>query len=583
MPLQELPPAPKQQPSVSLHHPEKTGDNGHPSPATSSIQHEPNGELVEGGKQGAAETERAAASSMALSQNQNLEPEWAHGFQLFTILAAVTFVCFLILLDGTIVVAAVPRITDDFSSLDDIGWYGAAYQLGSAVFQPLTGKIYMKFKPKWTFLSFFVLFEIGSLICGVANSSGMLIGGRVVAGLGTSGVLNGIMLIVAECAPMQRRPTLVGIVMGTAQLGLASGPLFGGLLTEYATWRWCFYLNLPVGGLVAMMLVVVRIPQQHPRPPPMSVVRSLHSSLDLLGFAIFAPALIMLLLALQWGGTTFAWNSSQIIGLFCGAGATFIAFLLWDYHKGDAAILPFSIVCMRTVWTSCIVYGLFGSNLYTASYWVPVYFQGVKGASPAMSGVYILPMIIAHIFAALSSGPIVNKVGYYIPVALFAAVLLSSGSGLIATFSPSTSTGKWIGYQILYGAGRGLGLQMPLLAVQNTVPPPQLPIAMALVMFSQSFGAALFLSLAETIFSNSFGDLISEYAPLVNGQSVIDAGATGFRKIVSGTDLAGVLTAYAKSIDRVFYLAAGLGVGCFVFAWGMGWKDLRKKEEVSKA
>lgn len=195
--------------------------------------------------------------------------------------------------------------------------------------------------------------------------------------------------------------------------------------------------------------------------------------------------------------------------------------------------------------------------------------------------------------------------GYYIPVALFASVLLSVGSGLIATFSPSTPTGKWIGYQILYGAGRGLGLQMvclilpitdssahlvififlwqPIIAVQNTVPPQQIPIAMALVTFSQSFGAALFLSFAETTFSNSFGELIPKYAPSVNGQSVVAAGATGFRKIVSGTDLAGVLIAYAKSIDRIFYLAAGLGAGCFVFAWGMGWKDLRKKKEVSKA
>ena len=234
-----------------------------------------------------------------------------------------------------------------------------------------------------------------------------------------------------------------------------------------------------------MMLVLVRIPQQHPRPPPMSVVRSLHSKLDLLGFAIFAPALIMLLLALQWGGTTYTWNSSQIIGLFCGAGATFVVFLTWNYHKGDAAMIPFSIARRRTVWASCIVYGLFMGNLYTASYWVPVYFQGVKGASPTMSGVYILPMIIAHIFAALSSGPIgkdifpmvgtanaltVNKLGYYIPVALFAAVLLSVGSGLMATFSPSTPTGKWIGYQILYGAGRGLGLQMVCLISHITHP-----------------------------------------------------------------------------------------------------------------
>lgn len=167
-----------------------------------------------------------------------------------------------------------------------------------------------------------------------------------------------------------------------------------------------FYLNLPIGGLVAVMLFFVRIPMQHPRAPALTVLRTLHSNLDLLGFAIFAPALVMLLLALQWGGAKFAWNSSEIIGLFVGAGATFIVFLGWDYYKGDSALLPFSIVRKRTVWASCIVYGLFMGNLYTASYWVPVYFQGVKGASPTMSGVYILPMILAHVFAALSSGPI---------------------------------------------------------------------------------------------------------------------------------------------------------------------------------
>ncbi|CAI7636444.1 unnamed protein product [Penicillium glandicola] len=363
--------------------------------------------------------------------------------------------------------------------------------------------------------------------------------------MGTSGILNGALLIIAECVPMQRRPTLFGIVMGS--------------------------------GLVAVMLVFVRIPQQHPRPPPLSVLRSLHTSLDLLGFAIFAPALLMLLLALEWGGTKFAWNSSEIIGLFCGAGATFIVFLLWNYHKGDAALLPFSIARQRAVWSSCFVYGLYMSNLYTASYWVPVYFQGVKNASPTMSGVYFLPMIVAHVFAALISGPIVNKLGYYTPLALFGAVLLSVGSGLISTFSPSTPTGKWIGYQILYGAGRGLGLQMPLLNVQHSVAPQQLPIAMGLTIFSQSFGAAVFLSLAETIFSNSFRTLITEYAPSVNGQSIIDAGATGFRQVVSGTDLANVLIAYAKSIDRVFYLAVGMGAGCFIFGLAMGWKNLKKK------
>ncbi|KAF2259657.1 putative MFS multidrug transporter [Lojkania enalia] len=505
------------------------------------------------------------------------EPEYVHGFKLFNILAALTLVTFLMLLDGTIVVAAAPRITDDFKSLNDIGWYGAAYQLGSAVFQPLSGKMYMKFRPQWTFLGFFFVFELGSLICGLAKSSAMLIVGRVIAGFGTSGILNGALLIISECAPMHKRPTLIGIVMGIGQLGLASGPLFGGLLTQYATWRWCFYLNLPIGGLVALQMFSVRIPMQHPRPPPLSVLRTLHTSLDLLGFAIFAPALVMLLLALQWGGTTNAWSSSPIIGLFVGAGVTFIVFLAWDYHKGDDALLPFSIARMRTVWTSCVVYGLFMGNLYTASYWVPVYFQGVKGSSPTIAGVYILPMIIAHVIAALSSGPIMNVVGYYIPVALFSCVLLSVGSGLISTFQPDTATGKWIGYQILYGAGRGLGLQMPILAVQNTVPPQQMPLAMALTIFSQSFGAAVFLSIAELIFSNSFRALLAKDVPSVDGQRVIEAGATAFRGLVSGSDLGGVLVAYADSIDRVFYMAAAMAAACFVFAFGMGWKSLKKK------
>jgi hypothetical protein len=171
-----------------------------------------------------------------------------------------------------------------------------------------------------------------------------------------------------------------------------------------------FYLNLPVGGVVAALIVLVRVPQQHPRPPPMSVFRSLHTHLDLLGFAIFAPALIMLLLACQYGGTTYAWSNSRIIGLFCGAGAMFIVFLIWDYHKGDEAMIPMSVARMRTVWTSCMVYGLMMSNLYLASYWVPVYFQGVKGVSPIKSGIYLLAMIVAHVFAAILSGPIGKNV-----------------------------------------------------------------------------------------------------------------------------------------------------------------------------
>ena len=152
------------------------------------------------------------------------------------------------------------------------------------------------------------------------------------------------------------------------------------------------------------MLAFVRIPEQIPKPPPTLVIRSLTSKLDLIGFAIFAPASIQLLLALQYGGVKFAWNSPQIIGLFCGAGSTFIIFLAWNHYKAEEAMIPVSMVRKRTVWTSCLVYGLLMGQLFVAQYYLPIYFQGVRGASPTMSGVYLLPSILSHILAAVSSG-----------------------------------------------------------------------------------------------------------------------------------------------------------------------------------
>ena len=152
------------------------------------------------------------------------------------------------------------------------------------------------------------------------------------------------------------------------------------------------------------MLIFIRIPEQIPKPPPLSVLRSLPSKLDLIGFAIFSPAAIQLLLALQYGGVTFAWNSAQIIGLFCGAGATFVLFLGWDYYNGDGALIPLSMARKTIVWASCLVYGLLMGQLFCASYYLPVYFQGIKGASPTLSGVYLLPSVLSHIFAAVSSG-----------------------------------------------------------------------------------------------------------------------------------------------------------------------------------
>lgn len=163
-------------------------------------------------------------------------------------------------------------------------------------------------------------------------------------------------------------------------------------------------MNLPVGALVAGMLFFVTIPEQTNKGKASSVFKAIHKKLDLIGFVIFAPATIQLLLALQYGGNQYAWNSSTVIGLFCGAAATAVIWMTWNFHKGDDAMFPIPMLRKKIVWSSCLVFGFLMSQLFTTSYYLPIYFQGVKGVSPTLSGVYLLPMIVAQIIFAIGSG-----------------------------------------------------------------------------------------------------------------------------------------------------------------------------------
>ncbi|GIK06569.1 hypothetical protein Aspvir_002219 [Aspergillus viridinutans] len=424
-----------------------------------------------------------------------------------------------------------------------------------------------RFPVKWVFLGFFTVFELGSLICGVATSSKMLIVGRAIAGMGSAGMANGALTIVAGAVPMHRRPVLVGIMMGR--------PLVGGALTTYTTWRWCFYINLPIGALVAALLVFTRIPEQREKGRAVEVLPTFFKTFDIIGFVLFAPAATQLLLALQYGGNQYAWDSATVIGLFCGAGAMFIVFLGWEHHMGKDAMIPFHVVRKRIVSYNCVVsMTLFGITL-TASYYLPIYFQAVRDKTALVSGVDLLPSVLCQLVMAVVSGAL----SYYLPFAILSGILNAVGCGLLSTLSPTTPTREWAGYQALIGFGRGAGMQMPMIAVQNAVLPDEMSTAMAILTFSQTIGAAIFLAAAQVLFSHGLRRTIPQYAPTVDPETVIAAGATGFRSIVSEASLPGVLLAYSKSIGHVFYLLAALSVVQFFFAWGMGWKNVGKPKE----
>ncbi|KAI0407026.1 major facilitator superfamily domain-containing protein [Xylaria palmicola] len=506
------------------------------------------------------------------------ESQYVTGIKLATIIATLILACFLMLIDTMVISTAIPRITDEFKSLTDVGWYAGAYQFGSAAPQPLAGKVYTHFKLKWSFLTFFGLFELGSVLCGAATSSAMLIVGRAIAGLGAAGIINGSIVIISACAPIEKSPGLIGTTVGFAQLGLVIGPLIGGAFTSYSTWRWSFYINLPIGFVVALVIVMVRIPEQTPKAAALKVISKLHHHLDLAGFLLFAPAILQLLLALQYGGNQYAWNSSQVIGLFVGFASTLTVWSFWNYRKGDDGLLPVSLLRRKLVWTAGTFQAFFLAAIQGSIYYLPVYFQTINNAPAILSGVYLLPMILPQLVGAASLGVALKNVGYVIPLALVSTILLSTGCGLYSLLEPGSPTGWWVGFQIIGGFGSGLGLNLTIAAVQACVTRQEVSSAVSFLIFTQSLGPSIFLVLSNVILLQGLKTQIPRHAPDVNPEAIIRAGATHFRAIVSTEDLPQVLVAYSNSISRVFYFIAAIAATCSIWLWGLGWTDLRPKK-----
>jgi len=294
----------------------------------------------------------------------------------------------------------------------------------------------------------------------------MLIIGRAIAGMGGSGLINGGMQIIYQAVPDHRRPTIMGILMAISQLGLVGGPVLGGVLTEFLSWRWCFYINLPVGGLSFICLAFIQIPDHKHTPvpaagdKPMGKWKEVIHSLDLKGFVLFSGFSIMTVLALVWGGVDYEWSSPTIIGLLVGGVCTLAIFCFQEYRIGDRAMFPWSVVKQMHVWASGICMFLFFGSQMVGNYYLPIYFQTLRNASPAMSGVYILPSIFGTMIMSLSSGALVSKFGYYMPWMIVSGVLAGIGNGLLSTMGVNTTTVEWVWWQIITGLGRGSGMQM---------------------------------------------------------------------------------------------------------------------------
>jgi MFS family permease len=541
----------------------------------------------------ATDDEKAAASAAAAPAEYDPAEHYPHGMKLALIILSLCLAVFLVALDQTIIAPALGAITSQYGTVEDIGWYGSAYLLTTTALQPMYGAIYKLFNVKLAYLAAIFIFELGSLICAVAPTSPSFIVGRAVAGIGTAGLFSGSIVILSLIMPLEKRPAVFGLVAGMWGIASVAGPLLGGAFTDSsAGWRWCFWINLPIGGIAAgIVFLFANVNRNTADTLGMSVLDRIRQ-LDLAGAAIFIPAIICLILALQWGGVEYEWSNSRIIGLFVGFGlmiAIFIGIQFWAKDKGT---LPPRLFKNRNVLPAMLFTFFFGAAFFPLLYYLALYFQAIKNVSAVQAGIKILPLLLSCVFTSILAGGLVTAIGYYNAVVIPCMVLFAVGCGLITLFDVDTPLSQWFGFQVVAGLGLGAGFQTGVLVVQTVLPQEWVPVGTACVQFFQAFGGAIFVAVCQTLFQNGIIDELKKSDTGIDPSFIIQIGASEIKdtleEIGRSDAIPAVLDAYMTGLRNTFYVTLACSVCAFLVSCTLQWKSVKvgpdgKKKDASPA
>ncbi|KAF4555296.1 Efflux pump roqT-like protein 2 [Elsinoe fawcettii] len=524
----------------------------------------------------------ATAKIDAEDEEDDSNVQYPKAFKKLLITLSLCFSIFCLAIDNTILATAIPKITDQFKSINDIGWYGSSYLLTTCAFQLGFGKLYTFLNLKWVYLVALGLFELGSLVCAAAPNSEALIIGRAIAGVGSAGLFSGAILIIAATVPLAQRPLYTGIIGGMYGIASVAGPLLGGVFTDKVTWRLCFYINLPLGLLTAIFIFFFFHPSSTAggKRPTVNSWKEYFIIFDIPGLLVLLPTIICLLLALQWGGSKYPWNDGRIIALLVLFGILALCFAAVQWRMGDNATVPARVLRQRTVGASAWFATMLGGSFFALLYYIPVWFQAIQGVSATQSGIRNLPLVLGVTVFSIMSGAGTQIFGYYTPWLIASSFCTAIAAGLMSTWTVNTPVGHWIGYQLLYGAGVGFGLQLTLIAIQTVLPKKDIPTGTAVIAFSQTLGGAIFISVAQNINTNKLLANLQQTVPMLEPQVILRTGATELRNIVPPDMLQGVLLAYNSALTQTFYVGvatAALSIFGSVF---IEWKSVKGPKKV---
>ena len=335
---------------------------------------------------------------------------------------------------------------------------------------------------------------------------------------------------------------------------------------------------MPIGGFT-FLAVLLFLHINSPKHEKLTIIAQL-GRIDPIGVLFFIPSMVCLILALQWGGSTYSWSAPRIIGLLVTFSILFIAFVIVEVVTPETAMAPTRVVLNRSIAGSMMFVFLLSGGLMSVIYYLTVWFQVAKDDSAMHAGVSTIPLVLSLVVMGIVSAICTEKIGYYAPAMLISPFLCSVGAGLLSTLSPSSGHNAWIGYQILYGFGIGLGFQNANLPAQNVLPRADVPLGMALMFFMQQLGGAVFLAVSQNIFSDRLVDSLSGVAGL-DTEAIVNTGATALRTIVPLDQLNTVVDAYSHALTRVFILTAALS-GCMILgALLVKWKRIEGKKETT--
>ncbi len=487
------------------------------------------------------------------------------GRALTTVFAALMLGMFLAALDQTIVSTALPTIVGDLGGLNHLSWVVTSYLLASTVSTPIYGKLGDMYGRKPVFLAAIVIFLAGSMLAGLSQSMGQLIAFRFLQGAGAGGLMVTAQAIIGDIVPPRERGRYIGLIGAVFAVASVAGPLLGGFFVDQISWRWVFYVNMPV-GLIAILIVVFKLQLRTPHN---------RHRIDYLGATLLSGGVGALILLTSWGGVEYGWGSATIVGLGV-LGAALLAAFVWQERRALEPIVPLTLFRSRVFNLASGMGATIGMAMFGAIVFIPLYLQLVYGSSATKSGLQMLPLMLGLLAAAILSGRAITRFGRYRMFPIAGTATLAAGMFLLSRLGPGTA--QWLAslYMLVVGIGIGLVMQVLVLVVQNDAEPEHIGVATATATFFRSMGGSFGVAIFGAIFAARLAHELAHLpanvvARLGSGVQINPAEAAQLPPAMHSE----FLVAFAHALHGVFLWGMAIAIVPFALSWFIKEKPLR--------